>query len=64
MERGVHAERQAGYRRSAAWNGAIPAGSLVTFGMNGSYTGTFQPPYDFRLINGQPCEVTVYPPAV
>lgn len=41
-----------------SWGAPPPAGTPIGFGANGSYTGTFTPPRDFRF-NGVTCEVTV-----
>ncbi|MEV4622120.1 glycoside hydrolase family 6 protein [Asanoa sp. NPDC049573] len=40
--------------RPLAWNSNLPTGGSTTIGFQGSYTGTFQPPTDWRLGN-TPC---------
>ncbi|GIF53631.1 endoglucanase [Asanoa ferruginea] len=37
--------------RPLAWNGTLPTGGSTTIGFQGSYTGTFQAPTDWRLGN-------------
>ena len=40
--------------KNAAWNGSIPAGGTVEFGLNGTHSGTNAAPTIFAL-NGAPC---------
>ncbi|MDG4824290.1 glycoside hydrolase family 6 protein [Asanoa sp. WMMD1127] len=42
--------------RPAAWNGNLPTGGSISLGFQGTYTGTFQPPTDWRL-GPTPCAV-------
>jgi poly(hydroxyalkanoate) depolymerase family esterase len=40
--------------KNAAWNGSIPAGGSIQFGLNGAHSGTNTAPTAFAL-NGEPC---------
>ncbi len=42
--------------RPLSWNVTLPSGGSVSVGFQGTYTGTFQPPTDWRL-GGTPCAV-------
>jgi glucose/arabinose dehydrogenase len=43
--------------RNVSWNGSLPNGGTVTFGFQGTYSGTNARPADIRL-DGVPCTVT------
>ena len=48
-------------RPAAAWNSTIPPGGSFNLGLLGTYTPPFQPPDQFEVVPGGPCQVVAWP---